>query len=134
MSSASSLVIVEIEESTRYGIQLQLSSSQESRRELVQALVALKSRMAAGGGCEIFESLSRANAFLWTHWWPSTEKLEEHLQSQEWRLLLGAIEVLGNLEGIWIIERRALRNIESVVGVPPSTAQSSPAAPPGKGK
>ena len=107
---------MEVEDVAPCGIQIQLSTSQERRRELVQALVAFRSRVAAEDGtCEIFEDLSRPNGFLWLQWWPSRERLEEHLRSGRLRLLLGAIEVLGHLESAWIVERSDCASLERVV-------------------
>lgn len=107
---------MEVQEVAPYGLQLQLSTSQENRRELVQALVAFRSRVAEEEGtCEIFEDLTRPNGFLWLQWWPSREQLDEHLQSGKFRLLLGAIEVLGNLEDAWIVEWRDCVSLERVV-------------------
>ena len=89
-----------------FAVQLELSTTQENRRELVQTLVSFRQRVLdAGGVCEVLESLSRPNAFLWLQWWRSKEQLEEEVRSVGFLSLLGAIEVLGELECASMVER-----------------------------
>lgn len=98
-----------------FAVQLELSTTQENRRELVQTLVSFRQRVLDSGGvCEVLESLSRPNAFLWLQWWRSEAELEEELQSVRFLSLLGAIEVLGKLENASVVERHGCRTLDNV--------------------
>jgi hypothetical protein len=98
-----------------FAVQLELSTTQENRRELVQTLVSFRQRaLDSGGVCEVLESLSRPNAFLWLQCWRSEEQLEEELRSVGFLSLLGAIEVLGELENASVVERHGCRTLDNV--------------------
>jgi len=48
-------------------------------------------------GQVLFEKISEPNCFLWTEDWKSGESLEAYRQTDKYRALLGAIDVLGAL-------------------------------------
>ena len=82
-----------------HGIELVVRTSQANRRELLQTLDEFRDRL--GGEtcrCNIFESMTDANLFLWTEWWPDPAGVEQAKVSARFRTLLGAIRVLGTLE------------------------------------
>ena len=82
-----------------FAVQLELSTAQENRRELVQTLVSFRQRVLDSGGvCEVLESLFRPNAFLWLQCWRSEAELENRLQTEAIKTLMGAIGVLGELD------------------------------------
>ncbi len=63
-----------------HGVELVIRTSQANRRELLQTLEEFRNRLATGGGscpCNIFESMTDANVFLWTEWWPDKAGVEQ---------------------------------------------------------
>ena len=55
-------------------------------------------------GHRLFEEVKEPNRFLWHEDWSDFKTLEAHLRTDEFRELLGAIEVLGNMGGMRITE------------------------------
>jgi len=83
-----------------------MSTSQSNRRELIQALEGLRDRfigLETRCRCEIFEDLGVPNRFLWIECWPSIEECESARVSERFRALLGAIKVLGTMEGMKLV-------------------------------
>jgi quinol monooxygenase YgiN len=50
-----------------------------------------------------FEDVGEGHRFLWRECWVSEQKLEERLQSERIRALMGAIRVLGEVERIEVL-------------------------------
>ena len=63
--------------------------------------------------CRVYEEISRTETFMWMQWWRSKRHLEEYLGSTDFRSLLGAIKVLGNLESARVID---LQDSTSIMG------------------
>ena len=60
-----------------------------------------------GGACvdlTVFEAVGEANHFLWVEKWTDLKTLEVHMDTDRFRTLLGAIEVLGELEKLQVVE------------------------------
>ena len=55
-------------------------------------------------GHRLFEEVKEPNRFLWHEDWTDFRKLETHLRTDGFRELLGAIEVLGYMDGMRIVE------------------------------
>ncbi len=55
------------------------------------------------GQC-LYEDVGKDNRFLWTERWTAIKALEDHMRSDQFKSLLGAIEILGEMEDIRIIE------------------------------
>ena len=55
-------------------------------------------------GHRLFEEVKEPNRFLWHEDWRDFRKLEAHLRTDGFRELLGAIEVLGSMDGMRIVE------------------------------
>jgi hypothetical protein len=68
------------------------------RRELVQTLEGLRERDLEA--CEVFEDAGEHNRFLWRRRCVDLAEAERWLGSEHCRTLMGAIEVLGTLEGV----------------------------------
>lgn len=95
--------------STLVGIELLIRVEERKRNEFLQAAQALCRQMLREGGeglltCGAFEDLSDSGRFLWIEHWRDRSELETHLGSDEHRALLGAIRVLGTLEGKQLVE------------------------------
>lgn len=98
------------------GLELSVRSDAGHRTELLQTLQNLCSEQlsdAAGAECRVFEDLCKPNRFLWLQWWRSSRKLQEHLGSEAFRTLLGAVKVLGELDAARIVE---LQDSTSMMG------------------
>ena len=63
--------------------------------------------------CRVYEEISRTEIFMWMQWWRSEHHLEEYLGSTDFRSLLGAIKVLGNLESARVVD---LQDSTSIMG------------------
>ena len=98
------------------GLELSVRSDEGHRVELLQTLEDLCKEQLTDGSCaecRAFEDLSRPNVFLWLQWWRSERQLEEHLRSEAFRTLLGAVKVLGALDAARVVE---LQDSTSVMG------------------
>ena len=85
-----------------------MRARQTHRRELLQTLEDLRDRFAAGETdcvCDFFEDLSEPNRFMWTEWWARPDLVDEAMESSRFHTLLGAIKVLGSLEGVRRLDR-----------------------------
>ena len=103
------------QDAPRFEVQLELSTTQENRRELVQTLASFRQRaLDEGYACEVFEDLFRANVFVWIEGCRSEEQLQETLRSVGFLSLLGAIEVLGLLESARVSERRHSETLDEI--------------------
>ncbi|MCP4903202.1 MAG: hypothetical protein GY906_40085 [bacterium] len=104
----------------RYGLQLVVTTTQGSRRELLQSLEGFREKAVAepdNSHCEIFEDLGENNRILWTEWWPSREVIERVLESERFRAMSAAIRLLGNLERMQRVEERPTSQIARPVNV-----------------
>ena len=77
------------------------------RHELLQAFEIFSNKKKSGhectGGCidrSIFESMGTANRFLWIEKWTDLKSLEVYMNTDRFKALLGAIQVLGKLDAI----------------------------------
>jgi quinol monooxygenase YgiN len=90
------------------GIEVAMSTSQIHRRELIQALEGLR-RLAHSEEpectCDVFEDLAAPNRFLWTEWWRTTIEADRAQDSDRFRALLGAAQLLGTLEAVRRVSR-----------------------------
>lgn len=80
------------------------------RVEFLQAVDSLIASAATTPGLDAlscFEDLGVENTFLWRECWGSLGQLEHRLESAGIKTLLGAIGVLGELEGLQILEPSA---------------------------
>ena len=89
------------------GLEIQVQLTKEKRREFIQAFEFLACKSSECIGQYLYEDLGKDNRFLWTERWTDSKALEEHLKSDHFRSLLGAIEVLGELENLHLVELRA---------------------------
>jgi len=55
-------------------------------------------------GHRLFEEVKEPNRFLWHEDWSNFRELEAHLRTEGFRELLGAIEVLGYMDEMRIVE------------------------------
>ena len=89
------------------GLEIFSRVTAEKRQELLQSvevLLGLQGRPSACISQALFEDVRAPNHFLWVEHWTTNAALEAHLQAERFRTLLGAIEVLGVLEDLRIVE------------------------------
>lgn len=89
------------------GLEIQIQLVKEKRKEFLQAFEFLACKSKACIGQYLYEDLGKDNRFLWTEHWKGLKALEDHMRSDRFKSLLGAIDVLGELENLHIVEFRA---------------------------
>ncbi len=95
------------------GLEIQVRVAKEKRQEFLQTcefLAQAKDRIHACVGQTLFEEVSETNRFLYVEQWTDSGLVESYLASDRFRTLLGAIEVLGKLEDLRIVEFKQLTN------------------------
>ena len=88
------------------GLEIAFHVQASKRPELLQTLEDLAKERDRPGACQsgTFEEVPGSGHFLWRRWWGTREELDRHLDSVEFRTLLGAIRVLGSLDGAYIVD------------------------------
>jgi len=89
------------------GLKILVQLTKEKRKEFLQAFDFLKRQSSDCLGQYLYEDLNKDNRFLWMEQWTSSNALEAHLKSDHFRSVLGAIEVLGELENLQLVEFKA---------------------------
>ena len=101
------------------GLEIQVRVAKEKRQEFLQTcefLAQAKDRIGAYVGQILFEGVGDPNRFLCVEQWTDSDVLESYLASDRFRTLLGAIEVLGKLEDLRIVEFKQLINRQDATG------------------
>ena len=92
--------------SDRVGFEITFWIAPANRVEFLQTAISLLSvpgdRALCSRSC--FERVGAENMFLWRESWGSRTAVDERLESVPLRTLLGAIEVLGRMEEMKILE------------------------------
>jgi quinol monooxygenase YgiN len=82
------------------GLEISVKIQPEKRVEFLQAVALLTQPNASTRNCieqTLFEKTGEPNIFLWREDWENDKSLDVHRQTQQFRSLLGAVEVLGTL-------------------------------------
>jgi quinol monooxygenase YgiN len=82
------------------GIQVLSTFPPENRREFIRAFKMLPPFDGCEKNCSfcrLFEDVGELNSFLWVEYWRNENAMEEYLQSNRFKTLMGAIETLGEL-------------------------------------
>ena len=82
------------------GIQLLSKFPPENRREFILSFKYLPQFDGCGKSCSfcrLFEDVGELNSFLWVEYWRNENAMEEYLQSNRFKTIMGAIETLGEL-------------------------------------
>lgn len=83
---------------SQFNVEVVLRTTGFHRRELIQTLQGLRDRDREF--CEVFEDAGEDNRFLWRRRCADLAEAERWLGSDHYRTLMGAIKVLGTLEGV----------------------------------
>lgn len=89
------------------GLEIQVQLTKEKRREFIQAFEFLTCKSSDCMGQYLYEDLNTDNRFLWMERWTNSNALDAHLKSDHFRSVLGAIEVLGELVNLHMLEFKA---------------------------
>jgi len=82
------------------GLELRIRINPDKRTEFLQMREMLQ-RKSRPEGCveqKIYEEVDGSNSFLWSERWREKSPLDEYMKSDDFRMLLGAVAVLGELE------------------------------------
>ncbi|MGB5620688.1 MAG: antibiotic biosynthesis monooxygenase, partial [Desulfobacterales bacterium] len=89
------------------GLQILMHIPSTHRHELLQAFEIFSHKRENSpehsGGClnrNIFECIGTPDSYLWLENWTDLKSLEEYMKTDRFKALLGAIEVLGDLNAI----------------------------------
>jgi quinol monooxygenase YgiN len=83
-----------------FGLELRIRIKPDKRTEFLQMREMLRGKVRREGCVDqkIYEEVDGSNRFLWSERWREKAPLEEYMKSEDFRMLLGAVEVLGELE------------------------------------
>jgi quinol monooxygenase YgiN len=96
------------------GLEIQVRVAKEKRQEFLQTcdfLSQAKDQIVACVDQTLFEEVGEPNRFLCVEEWTDSDPLESYLASDRFRTLLGAIEVLGKLEELRIVEFKQINSV-----------------------
>ena len=86
------------------GLELRIGIKQERRHEFLQAVKWFCRPELCGNDCleqHVFERIDAPNSFIWIERWNDANALAAYQASERFRALLGAIEVLGQLDAYY---------------------------------
>ena len=96
------------------GLEILVSIQSRQRQEFLQTIDMFRSHQAedqARIGCNIYETVGTPNQFLWVENWSDQSPLDDYMNSGRFKALLGAIQVLGELNSLQIVELVKLKNL-----------------------
>ena len=82
------------------GLEILVKIQPEKRFEFIQTFEFMTRSNHKARGCigqTLFEKSNEPNSFLWMEEWKNNESLGSYRQTERFRSLLGAIDVLGSL-------------------------------------
>ena len=92
------------------GLQIRVRLPQDKRREFLQAFDLFTCQPSTDDACiqkKLFEDVGEQTRFLWVEHWADLKSLEEYIRSNQFSSLLGAIDVLGELEDLHMVELKS---------------------------
>ena len=100
------------------GLQIMVTIQSGNRQEFLQAIDMLCSQKETdndGADYYIFEAVDTPNHFFYLQRWTDRRMLDNYLKTDRFRALLGAIQVLGKLKTIQLVELEDLKDISNLV-------------------
>jgi quinol monooxygenase YgiN len=88
------------------GLEILISIQSGQRQEFLQTIdmfCSQREKDKARIGCKIFETVGTPNQFLWVEKWTDQRLLDDYMKSARFKALLGAIQVLGELNSLHFI-------------------------------
>ncbi len=92
------------------GFQVIITMDRRQRHEFFQTFESLSRPEAREEGCldqGLYDQIGWNNRLLWVEHWKSMALLEAHMQTGRFQTIMGAIEVLGRMENMKIMEFQA---------------------------
>ena len=88
------------------GLELRIRVEPDKRTEFLQMREMLKGKVRPEGCVDqkIYEEVDGSNSFLWLERWKEKASLDHYMKSEDFRMILGAVEVLGELENQQTVE------------------------------
>ena len=93
------------------GLGILVTIKSEQRHEFLQTIDLFCSQRDENQsriGCSIFETVGNPNQFLWVEKWTDRVLLDEYMKTDRFKALLGAVQVLGELNSFHILKLDAL--------------------------
>ena len=87
------------------GLEIIASIQPEQRQEFLQTIDMFRCQLdedKARVSCSIFETVGTPNQFLWVEKWAEKGPLDDYLETGRFKALMGAIQVLGELNSLQI--------------------------------
>jgi len=100
------------------GLQIMVTIPSGNRQEFLQAIDMLCSQQATHSDRAddyVLEAVDTPNRFFFLKQWPDRKSLDYFLKTDRFRALLGAIQVLGKLKTIQLVELEELKDISNFV-------------------
>jgi quinol monooxygenase YgiN len=82
--------------------------------QVIEAMIVKAPDHGAGFSRRIYEELGRQNIFCYLEEWTSREALETHLKTDRFQALIGAMEVLGQIQDFKIITSATIEGLETL--------------------
>ena len=82
------------------GIQVLSEIPPEKRQEFIKSFKVLLQFEECNDNCDfhiLFEDVGQLNRFMWVEHWRNENAMEEYLQSDRFKTILGATEAMGEL-------------------------------------
>jgi len=96
------------------GLEILISIQSGQRHEFLQTIEMFRSQQEkdkACIGCNIFETVDTPNQFLWLEKWTEHRPLDDYVKTDRFKALLGAIQVLGELNSLHVVELKNLNDL-----------------------
>lgn len=93
------------------GLEILVQVEANKRQEFLQAFEMLSKLEGRQSACLIqtlYEDIGTPNRFLWVEKWSASEPLEDYVGTDRFKTLLGAVQILGSLEDMRLVETRSL--------------------------
>ena len=100
------------------GIQIMVTIPSGNRQEFLQAIEMLCSQQVPHSNRAddyVFEAVDTPHQFFFLKQWTDRKLLDNFLKTDRFRALLGAIQVLGKLKTIQLVELEELKDISNFV-------------------
>ena len=100
------------------GLQIIVTIQSGNRQEFLQAIEMLFSQQASHKDRAkdyVFEAVDTPNQFFYLKQWTNRRLLDNYLKTDRFRALLGAIQVLGKLETIQLVELEDLKDASNLM-------------------
>ena len=94
-----------------HGLEIFVRTARGKRHEFMQAFNFFSSKSHFVKACKykkLFEAVDEDGLFLWIELWTEKAALDEHMASDRFQTLKGAIDVLGELENLKIVEMKTI--------------------------